>query len=109
MVWVAGPGRPKGVFLRPLGVFPSPLVDPVHPQKAPFSLPDCFQGFGASRPSVAVWVFRPFRAHNTANCILPRFYKAWQYGFSGHLGPTTPEIAYCHASTKRGSMAFQAI
>ena len=41
MVWVAGPGRPKGVFLRPLGVFPSPLVDPVHPQKAPFSLPDC--------------------------------------------------------------------
>ena len=56
MVWVAGPGRAKGVFLRPLGVFPSPLVDPVHPQKAPFSLPDCFQGFGASRPS------RPSRA-----------------------------------------------
>ena len=32
-----------------------------------------------------------------------------QYGFLAFLGPTTPQIAYCHASTMCGSMGFQAI
>ena len=32
-----------------------------------------------------------------------------QYGFLAFLGPATPQIAYCHASTMCGSMGFQAI